>query len=65
MYVASHLHSLVLDSILWGEDGRIICHPSPIYGHRTKDGDKNKNVIDVMPCYPSMGSPGGKITQGE
>jgi hypothetical protein len=61
VYVASHLHSSVLDSILWGEDGRIICHPSPIYyGH-----ENNKDAIAIMPCYPSMGSPGGKITQGE
>ncbi len=69
VYVASHLHSSVLDSILWGEDGRIICHPSPIYYHghgTTKDGDENnKDAIAIMPCYPRMGSPGGKITQGE
>lgn len=33
VYVVSHLHTYSLGSSVWGEDGRLICDSSPIYGH--------------------------------
>jgi len=66
VYVVSHLHAYSLDSILYGEDGRLICHSSPIYGHGKAAGDEEGYVVGISHCNPSFGSNGlGKIRKGE
>ncbi|CAM6041290.1 unnamed protein product [Sphagnum compactum] len=63
--LVSHLHSTALDSSLWGEDGRLLCHSPPIYGNGTEAGNEDGYVIGVVSCYPAPGSPASRIIQGE
>lgn len=66
VYVVSHLHAYSLDSTLYGEDGRLICQSSPIYGHGKAAGDEKGYVVGISHCNPSFGSNGlGKIRKGE
>jgi hypothetical protein len=63
--LVSHLHSAALDSSLWGEDGRLLCHSPPIYGNGTEAGNEDGYVVGVVSCYPAPGSPASRIIQGE
>ncbi len=63
--LVSHLHSTALDSSLWGEDGRLLCHSPPIYGNGTEAGNEDGYVVGVVSCYPAPGSPASRIIQGE
>lgn len=67
VYAVSHLHAYSLDSTLFGEDGRTICHSPPIYGHGTAAGDEKGYVVGIRHCNPSFGANGnvGKIKKGE
>jgi len=64
VYAVSHLHAFSLDSILYGEDGREICHSSPIYGHGHTAGDERGYVVGITHCV--NGADGlTKIKKGE
>lgn len=66
VYAVSHLHAYSLDSSLYGEDGRLICHSSPIYGHGKAAGDEKGYVVGITHCNPSFGSGNlGKVKKGE
>lgn len=66
VYAVAHLHAYSLDSTLLGEDGRVICHSPPIYGHGTAAGDEKGYVVGIRHCNPSFGANGlGKIKKGE
>ena len=66
VYAVSHLHAYSLDSTLWGEDGRMICHSPPIYGHGKAAGDEEGYVVGIRHCNPSFEANGlGKVKKGE
>lgn len=64
VYAVAHLHAYALDSTLWGEDGRLICHSPPIYGHGTAAGDEQGYVVGIRHCNPSFGE-NGIVKKGE
>jgi hypothetical protein len=66
VYVVAHLHTYSLGSTLWGEDGRVICHSSPVYGHGGTPGDEKGYVVGIRHCNPALNKTGqGKIRKGE
>lgn len=66
VYVVAHLHTYSLGSTLWGEDGRLICQSSPIYGHGNTAGDEKGYVVGIRHCNPALNANGlGKIRKGE
>jgi len=64
VHVASHVHASGLDTFIYHEDGRLICHSPPIYGHGTAPGDEKGYVVGIQHCV--NGAEGlGKIHMGE
>lgn len=62
----SHLHAMTLNATLWGEDGRLICETSPIYGKGHESGNETGYVVGIRSCYGNAGSPdAARINQGE
>jgi hypothetical protein len=64
VYAVAHLHAYALDSSLWGEDGRLLCHSPPIYGHGSAAGDEKGYVVGIRHCNPSFGE-NGIVKKGE
>lgn len=56
-----------LGATLWGEDGRLICESTPIYGHGSAPGDEDGYVVGFRHCTPALSPSGtlGKIRKGE
>jgi len=67
VYVVSHLHTYSLGSTVWGEDGRLICDSSPIYGQETNTaGNEEGYLVGIRHCNPYLNENGlGKIRKGE
>lgn len=66
VYAVAHLHAYSLGAALWGEDGRLICQSSPVYGHGDTAGDEAGYVVGIRHCNPALGASGqGKIRKGE
>lgn len=67
VYVVSHLHTYSLGSSVWGEDGRLICDSSPIYGREANSpGNEEGYLVGIRHCNPSRNGNGlGKIRKGE
>lgn len=67
VYVVSHLHTYSLGSTVWGEDGRLLCDSSPIYGSEADTaGNEDGYVVGVHHCNPYLNKNGlGKIRKGE
>ncbi|XP_022988529.1 uncharacterized protein LOC111485742 [Cucurbita maxima] len=63
IYGMAHLHIGAIGSMLYGEDGRLLCSSSPIYGHGSEIGNEDGYVVGMSTCYPQPGSV--KINKGE
>ena len=53
----SHLHAGAIESSIWGEDGRLLCRSTPMYGHR----HESHYVVGIQACHPKA----MKIKEGE
>lgn len=66
VHAISHLHAGALNATLWGEDGRLLCETSPIYGDGNEAGNEKGYVVGIRGCYGSPGTPNAlKIVKGE
>lgn len=66
VYSVSHLHSSILDASIWGEDGRLICRTTPLYGNGHEAGNEKDYVVGIKNCIGNPGAPDSmKIKQGE
>ncbi|KAF3790464.1 hypothetical protein EJ110_NYTH16481 [Nymphaea thermarum] len=63
IYGVAHQHIGAMGSVLYGQDGRVICSSKPIYGHGRKAGDEAGYVVGMTTCYPQPGSI--KVWDGE
>lgn len=66
VYTVSHLHSASLDAAIYGEDGRLICRTTPVYGDGEEAGNEKNYVVGIKSCTHQPGSPNSmRIKQGE
>jgi hypothetical protein len=66
VHALSHLHAAALNATLWGEDGRLLCETSPIYGQGNEAGNEKGYVVGIKGCYGNPGTPNAlKIVKGE
>ncbi|KAG9148439.1 hypothetical protein Leryth_016915 [Lithospermum erythrorhizon] len=63
IYGAAHQHTGGAGSTLYGEDGRVICSSTPIYGEGDEPGNEAGYVVGMTTCYPRPGTV--KIHEGE
>ncbi|KAL5564755.1 hypothetical protein UlMin_027919 [Ulmus minor] len=63
IYGVAHLHTGGVGSALYGEDGRVICSSTPIYGKGKEAGNERGYIVGMTTCYPKPGSV--KILKGE
>ncbi|KAK7303574.1 hypothetical protein RJT34_14483 [Clitoria ternatea] len=63
IYGVGHQHSGAIGSTLYGQDGRVICSSTAIYGNGTEAGNEKGYVVGMSTCYPQPGSV--KISNGE
>lgn len=64
--VGAHLHAAALDASLWGEDGRLICRTTPMYGHGEEAGNEKGYVVGIKTCHSIPGTPNAmRIEEGE
>jgi hypothetical protein len=62
----SHLHASILDAVVYGEDGRLICRTTPIYGQGEEAGNEKNYVVGIKSCYGNPGaSDAARVEQGE
>ncbi|XP_022134628.1 uncharacterized protein LOC111006852 [Momordica charantia] len=59
IYGVAHQHIGGIGATLYGEDGRVLCSSSPIYG----EGNEAGYLVGMSTCYPQPGSV--KINNGE
>ncbi|XP_022134781.1 uncharacterized protein LOC111006967 [Momordica charantia] len=64
IYGVAHQHIGGIDATLYGEDGRVLCSSSPIYGRGNEIGNENGYVVGMSTCYPKLGNY-VKINKGE
>jgi hypothetical protein len=57
----SHLHAGAIDSAIWGEDGRLLCRSTPMYGQGEEAGNEKHFVVGIKACKPDA----MKMKQGE
>lgn len=66
VYTVSHLHASILDAAVYGEDGRLICKTTPMYGQGVEAGNEKNYVVGIKSCYGNPGTPNAiRIEQGE
>jgi len=66
VYAVSHLHASTLDAAVYGEDGRLICRTTPMYGQGEEAGNEKDYVVGIKSCYGNPGTPDSlRIKQGE
>ncbi|XP_070668667.1 uncharacterized protein [Malus domestica] len=63
IYGVAHQHRGGLGSTLHGEDGRVLCSSTPIYGKGKEAGNEAGYIVGMTTCYPWPGSV--KIKDGE
>jgi len=63
IYGVAHQHSGGIGSALYGEDGRVLCSSSPIYGRGMEPGNEAGYIVGMSTCYPQPGSV--EISNGE
>ncbi|KAK7319309.1 hypothetical protein RJT34_04028 [Clitoria ternatea] len=63
IYGVAHQHSGGTGSVLYGEDGRVICSSIPKYGNGNEAGNEANYIVGMSTCYPRPGSV--KINNGE
>jgi len=63
VYGVAHQHTGGIGSTLYGEDGRVICSSSSIYGNGNEAGNEAGYIVGMSTCYPQPGSV--KIIDGE
>ncbi|KAK2399984.1 hypothetical protein QL285_049728 [Trifolium repens] len=63
IYGTSHMHTGVINSTLYGQDGRILYTSKPTYGKGTEPGNEKGYVVGMSGSYPELGSI--KIKDGE
>ncbi|KAL7602867.1 uncharacterized protein LOC111892270 [Lactuca sativa] len=56
VYGVAHLHNGGIGSVLYGEDGRVICSSRAIYGEGNEAGDEAGYMVGMTTCYPKPGS---------
>lgn len=62
----SHLHASTLDAAVYGEDGRLICQTTPIYGTGEEAGNEKNHVVGIKACYGNPGTPNAaRVEKGE
>lgn len=66
VYTVSHLHAATLDAAVYGEDGRLICRTTPMYGQGEEAGNEKNYVVGIKSCYGIPGTPGSaRVEKGE
>jgi hypothetical protein len=66
VYSVSHLHASTLDAVIYGEDGRVICRTTPMYGQGEEAGNEKDYVVGIKSCYGNPGTPDAiRVEQGE
>jgi len=66
VFTVSHLHAAALDAALYGEDGRLICRTTPMYGQGEEAGNEKNYVVGIKHCVNYPGTPNSmRIQQGE
>jgi hypothetical protein len=66
VYTVSHLHASTLDAAVYGEDGRLICRTTPMYGQGEEAGNEKNYVVGIKSCYGNAGTPNAmRVRQGE
>ncbi|KAG0592565.1 hypothetical protein KC19_1G262600 [Ceratodon purpureus] len=66
VYTVSHLHASTLDAAVYGEDGRLICRTTPMYGQGEEAGNEKNYVVGIKSCYGNPGTPNAeRVEQGE
>lgn len=60
-----HIHATSISATIWGEDGRLLCHSTPIYGTGDVVGNEKGYVVGIAACWPPAGTPSSKVTKGE
>ena len=66
VYTVSHLHASAVDAAVYGEDGRLICRTTPMYGTGYEAGNEKDHVVGIKSCYGNPGTPNaGRVRQGE
>ncbi|CAK9163220.1 unnamed protein product [Ilex paraguariensis] len=63
IYGVAHQHTGGIGSILYGEDGRVICTSIPTYSEGKETGNEAGYIVGMSTCYPQPGSV--KISDGE
>ncbi|KAL2321819.1 hypothetical protein Fmac_026198 [Flemingia macrophylla] len=63
IYSTSHMHTGVVNTTLYGQDGRVLCTSTPKYGTGKEAGNEKGYVVGMSGCYPKPGSI--KIKNGE
>lgn len=63
VYGVAHQHIGGIGATLYGEDGRVLCSSSPIYGKGDEIGNEDGYVVGMSTCYPKLGDV--KINKGE
>ncbi|KAG9137146.1 hypothetical protein Leryth_011975 [Lithospermum erythrorhizon] len=63
IYGVAHQHTGGIGSTLYGQDGRVICSSTSIYGKGDKPGNEAGYVVGMTTCYPRPGTL--KINKGE
>ncbi|CAI9113770.1 OLC1v1014439C1 [Oldenlandia corymbosa var. corymbosa] len=63
VYGVAHQHTGGIGSTLYGEDGRVLCSSTPIYGQGKEPGNEAGYIVGMSTCYPQPGSV--KISDGE
>ncbi|XP_009360277.2 uncharacterized protein LOC103950768 [Pyrus x bretschneideri] len=56
IYGVAHQHKGALGSTLYGQDGRVLCSSTPMYGNGTKAGNEAGYIVGMTTCYPWPGS---------
>ncbi|KAL2321823.1 hypothetical protein Fmac_026202 [Flemingia macrophylla] len=52
IYGTSHMHTGVVNTTLYGQDGRVLCTSTPKYGTRKEAGNEKGYVVGMSGCYP-------------
>ncbi|XP_027351320.1 uncharacterized protein LOC113862432 [Abrus precatorius] len=63
IYGTTHMHTVVVNATLYGQDGRTLCTSTPKYGTGKEPGNENGYAVGMSVCYPQPGSI--KINDGE
>ncbi|KAK7382385.1 hypothetical protein VNO80_01236 [Phaseolus coccineus] len=56
VYGTAHMHTGVVNTTLYGQDGRVLCTSKPKYGTGKEPGNENGYLIGMSVCYPKPGS---------